>query len=201
LQDAGHGDQILLSQVSEGLLGGQLPAGVTLRDLGRYQIKDFPTAERVYQVVAPGLLDRFPPLRAAGGRRTNLPRQTTSFVGRERELEAGKQLLGGARLVTLTGPGGTGKTRLALQVAAELLEDYRNGVWLVELAPLGDETMVLPAIAKVFALQSGPGRSLESVLADFLRSKELLLLLDNCEHLIEACARIAEKLLEGVGVL
>lgn len=130
-----------------------------------------------------------------------MPRQTTSFVGRERELEAGKQLLGGARLVTLTGPGGTGKTRLALQVAAELLEDYRNGVWLVELAPLGDETMVLPAIAKVFALQSGPGRSLESVLADFLRSKELLLLLDNCEHLIEACARIAEKLLEGVGVL
>ncbi|UCG23721.1 MAG: adenylate/guanylate cyclase domain-containing protein [Chloroflexota bacterium] len=201
LQDAGHGGQILLSQVSAGLIAGQLPEGITLRDLGRYRIKDFPAPERVYQVVAPGLPDRFPPLRAPGGRRTNLPMQTTSFVGRERELEAGKRLLADGRLATFTGPGGTGKTRLALQVAGGLLEDYRDGVWLVELAPLGDEAMVLPALAKAFVLQPGPGRPLEAALADFLRGKELLLLLDNCEHLIEECARVAEKLLAGAAGL
>jgi predicted ATPase/class 3 adenylate cyclase len=197
LQEAGHGGQILLSQTAVGLVGDQLPDGVALRDLGRYQIKDYPLPERVYQVLAPDLPGRFPPLRALGGRRTNLPRQKTSFVGRERQLKAAQELLEEARLVTLTGPGGTGKTRLALQVAGDALDDYRDGVWLVELAPLSDEALVLPTIARVFALQPSPGRSLEAVLADFLRGKELLLLLDNCEHLIETCAAVSETLLDG----
>ena len=201
LQDAGHGGQILLSVASAGLIAGQLPDDFTLRDLGRFQIKDFPAPEQVYQVIAPGLPDRFPPLRAPGGRRTNLPRQATSFVGRERELEAGKRLLEEARLVTFTGPGGTGKTRLALQVGGELLDSYRDGIWLAELAPLGDETMVLLAIAQVFALQTSPGRPLEAALADFLRGKELLLLLDNCEHLIGECARVAEQMLASAAGL
>ena len=109
LQDSGHGGQILLSQVSVGLISSQLPAGISLEDLGRHQIKDFPAPERVYQVMAAGLPGRFPPLRASGGRRTNLPTPATSFVGRERELNAAKQLLEQGRLVTLTGPGGTGR--------------------------------------------------------------------------------------------
>ena len=147
--------------------------------------------------MAAELPNRFPPLRASGGRRTNLSPQTTSFVGREREMKAAKQLLEHERLVTLTGPGGTGKTRLALQIAGEVSGNYRDGVWLVELAALSDEAMVLPAIAEVFALQTGPGRSLEAVLADFLRGKDMLLLLDNCEHLIETCAALSETLLAG----
>lgn len=196
LQDAGHGGQILLSQASSNLLGDQLPTGITLRSLGRYQIQDFPTLERVYQVVAPGLRDNFPPLRAPGGRRTNLPASKTSFVGRDRELALLKQMLVEGRLVTLTGPGGTGKTRLALQAAANETDSYRDGVWLVELAPLAEESMVLPAIAKVFSLQPDPQRSLETMLSDFLRDKKLLLLLDNCEHLIEACATVAGDLLD-----
>jgi predicted ATPase/class 3 adenylate cyclase len=197
LQDAGHGSQILLSQVSATLIDGQLPVGISLLDLGRHQIKDFPAPERVYQVLAPELPNHFPPLRASGRRRTNLPTQTTGFVGREREIKAAKQMLEQARLVTLTGPGGTGKTRLALQVARKVFDRYRDGVWLVELAPLTEETMVLPAIAKVFALQPDPARSLETVMADFLRDKKMLMLLDNCEHLIETCARVADELLGG----
>lgn len=197
LQDAGHGSQILLSQVSATLIDGQLPVGISLLDLGRHQIKDFPAPERVYQVLAPELPNHFPPLRASGRRRTNLPTQTTGFVGREREIKAAKQMLEQARLVTLTGPGGTGKTRLALQVARKVFDRYRDGVWLVELAPLTEEAMVLPAIAKVFALQPDPGRSLETVMADFLRDKKMLMLLDNCEHLIETCARVADELLGG----
>ena len=117
LQDTGHGGQILLSQASAGLIDGHLPPDVTILDLGRHQIKDFPTPERVYQILAPGLPDRFPPLRASGGNRTNLSTPTTTFIGREREIKAAKQLLEQGRLVTLTGPGGTGKTRLALQMA------------------------------------------------------------------------------------
>jgi predicted ATPase/class 3 adenylate cyclase len=197
LHDAGHGGQILLSQVSVGLIDGHLPEDVSLRDLGRHQIKDFPAPERVYQVLARELPERFPPLRASGGPRTNLPRQKSSFVGREPQLKAAHRLLERARLVTLTGPGGTGKTRLALQVARELSDDYRDGVWWVELAPLADEAMVLPAIAGVFVLQPRPGQALETALADFLRSKEMLLLLDNCEHLIERCAAVSETLLDG----
>ena len=201
LQDTGHGGQILLSQVSVGLLGGQFPTGVSLLDLGRHQIKDFPGPERIFQIQAPGLPDRFPPLRVSGGRKTNLSAPTTNFVGREREMKAVEQLLEQGRLVTLTGPGGTGKTRLALQVAAEISDIFRDGVWLVELAPLTAEAMVLPAIAKVFALQPDLRRSLKTVLTDFMHDKNLLLLLDNCEHLIQTCAHLAGELLEGAADL
>jgi predicted ATPase/class 3 adenylate cyclase len=197
LEDAGHGGQILLSQVSAGLLGSELPAGIALLDLGPHLIRDFPARERVYQVLAPELQHDFPPLRTLGGPRTNLPPQATTFVGRQRELESTKQLLEQARLVTLTGPGGTGKTRLALQAAEELAGGFRDGVWLVELAPLTEEALVLPTIAKVFALQPEPWRSLEEELANFLRDKKLLLLLDNCEHLIDYCATLASQLLNG----
>ncbi|MGD8585080.1 MAG: adenylate/guanylate cyclase domain-containing protein [Chloroflexota bacterium] len=197
LQDAAHGGQILLSQVSAGLLGDELPAGISLLDLGRHQIRDFPAEERVYQVLAPELPDSFPPLRALGGPRTNLPPQATSFVGRQQELRSARQLLEQARLVTLTGPGGTGKTRLSLQVAEELSGRFRDGVWLVELAPLTEGALVLPTVAKIFALQPEPWRPLAAVLADFLRDKKMLLLLDNCEHLIETCATLASEFLTG----
>lgn len=196
LQEGGHGGQILLSSVSAGLINDQVPEGISLLDLGRYQFKDFPAPERVYQILAPGLRDRFPPLLGSGGIRTNLSAPTTVFIGREREIQETLQLLEQGRLVTLTGPGGTGKTRLAQEAARLETANFRDGVWLVELAPLTAEEMVLPAVAKVFALQPLPGQLLEPVLADFFRDKKMLLLLDNCEHLIQACAAAASGFLQ-----
>ena len=143
----------------------------------------------------------FPPLRTYEGPRTNLIAQLTSFVGREKEMETAQKLLEHGHLVTLTGPGGTGKTGLALQVAGQVSDKFRDGVWLVELASLTTEAMVLPAVAQVFALQPVQGRSLEKVVADFFRDKSMLLLLDNCEHLIQACAALATELLEGAAGL
>jgi predicted ATPase/DNA-binding SARP family transcriptional activator len=128
---------------------------------------------------------------------TNLPVQLTSFVGRERELAELKPLLQTTRLLTLTGPGGTGKTRLALRLAAEVLETYAAGVWLVELAPLADPTLVAHTMATTLGVREQPGRPLLDALLDYLRAKRLLLLLDNCEHLIETCAHLAETLLRG----
>jgi predicted ATPase/DNA-binding XRE family transcriptional regulator len=132
--------------------------------------------------------------------RHNLPLQLTSFIGREKEIaEIGRVLSqrSGVRLLTLTGPGGTGKTRLALQVAADLVADVRDGVWLIELAPLADPALVSQTVAAVLGLREVPGRRVSDALVDYLRSKQLLLVLDNCEHLIQACAELAEKLLNA----
>ena len=128
-------------------------------------------------------------------RRHNLPAQLTSFVGRQREIEEIRPLLGSTRLLTLTGAGGCGKTRLALQVAAELIDDFRDGVWLVDLAPLSDPDLVTPSVASVFKVQDGPSRPLAEGVCNYLRSRQVLLVMDNCEHLIAACARLAEILL------
>jgi predicted ATPase/class 3 adenylate cyclase len=197
LMAIGHGGQVLVSAATCALVADALPADAQLIDLGEHRLRDLDRPEHVYQLAATGLRREFPALRAAGEHPTNLRPQATSFVGREREQADLGRLLATSRLVTLVGVGGTGKTRLELQVAGEALERYRDGAWLVELAPLSDPELVDGEIGRTLGVQPQPGRApIESVL-DYLRAKELLLLLDNCEHLIEAAATSAERLLGG----
>jgi predicted ATPase/class 3 adenylate cyclase len=201
---AGHGGQILLSAAAEQLLRGALPAGATLRDMGERRLKDLIRAERVYQLVASGLPADFPPLKTLDGRAQNLPIQATSFVGREREMEEIKHSLESSRLVTLTGPGGAGKTRLSLQVGADLVDGFADGVWFVELAALGDARLVAQAAATVLGVKDEPDEPLLDTLVKNIRDRELLLILDNCEHLVLACAELGDALLAscpGVRIL
>jgi predicted ATPase/class 3 adenylate cyclase len=192
LMAAGHGGQILVSAATAALL--QKSHG-QLIDLGEHRLRDLATAEHVYQLAGRGLPSQFPPISSLAAYAHNLPAQVTSFVGREREMAEVKHLLSTTRLLTLTGPGGTGKTRLALQVAANLLDHYAGGAWLVELASLSDPALLTQVVAAALRVHDQPGRPLDEVLVDYLRDKRLLLLLDNCEHLVDACARLADHLL------
>src|SRR5919106_648528 len=140
---AGHGGQVLLSSTSRALVEAALPEGVVLRDLGEHRLKDLPRPERLFQAVAPDLPSDFPPPRAVQAERPGLPRQLTTFVGRERERREVKEVLAGTRLLTLTGPGGTGKTRLAIQVASEVSESFEDGAFFVALAPITDPELVV----------------------------------------------------------
>ena len=189
------GGQVLLSHTTAELVRSELPAAVTLRDMGEHRLKGFAQPEQLWQLVAPDLTAEFPPLKSLTTVPNNLPLQLTSFIGREKEIAEIKELLNSARLVTLTGSGGTGKTRLSQEIGAELLPAFANGVWLIELAPLRDESQIIPALAQVFGLQALPFNPLANIVTDYLRDKKLLLILDNCEHLIAACARIADDLL------
>jgi len=193
----GHGGQVLVSGVSATMLDAGLPPTASLIDLGEHRLRDLAHAEHVFQLAAPGLSREFPALRSAAERPTNLPLQVTSFVGRERELHDVRRLLGVGRLVTLVGVGGTGKTRLMLQAATEDVERHADGVWLVELAPVRDPALVVQEVASALGVREQPGLPLIGVVTDYLRAKGLLLLLDNCEHLIAAAADLAQALLAG----
>ena len=193
---AGWGGQILLSQDTYALIEHDLPAGVSARNLGEHRLKDLQRREQIYEILHPDLPADFPPLRSLDTLPNNLPHQLTSFIGREREMAEVKHLLTSTRLLTLTGPGGCGKTRLALQVGANLLEEFANGVWLVEPAAVNDPTLVPQAVASTWSLREEPGRALLATLGDYLKRKHMLLLLDNCEHLLVACADLAASLLE-----
>jgi predicted ATPase len=197
LMSTAYGGQILLSQATEALLRDSLPPGVTLRDLGGHRLKDFERAEQIFQVVAADVPAEFPPLKSLSALPTNLPTQLTSFIGREHELSEIKQLLTTTHLLTVTGPGGTGKTRLSLQLAADVLEAFSDGVWLVELAPLADPTLVTQTIASTLGVREQPGRTILDALLNYVRTKTMLLILDNCEHLIETCAHLADSLLRA----
>jgi len=194
---AAHGGQILLSRSTQALVGDNLPPAVWLRDLGPHRLKDLEQSEKIFQVLAPDLPVDFPPLRSLDAFTNNLPRQLTSFIGRRRELAEVKHLLAAARMVTLTGAGGAGKTRLALQVGAEVLEGYPDGVWLVELAALSDSALVAQRVASALEVREVPGFPILETLQNSLEQKRLLLVLDNCEHLVEACARLTEVLLQA----
>jgi predicted ATPase/class 3 adenylate cyclase len=194
---AGHGGQILLSQATYELVRDELPEGVALRDLGEHRLKDLQRPEQVYQLLHPELPAGFPPLRSLEVRSRHLPVQLTSFIGREREMNELKRLLATHRLVTLTGTGGCGKTRLAIQVAADLLEEYADGVWVVELEALVEPALVLQEIAQTLGVREEPGRTLLDTLSDRLRSRQMLLVLDNCEHLVTSCAAVADALLRS----
>jgi predicted ATPase/class 3 adenylate cyclase len=197
LLSTGFGGQILLSLTTAELVRDHLPEGASLQDLGEHRLKDLVRPEQIFQLTVPDLPSRFPSLKSLDTLPNNLPVQLTSFVGREREMEEVKRLLSQARLVTLLGPGGTGKTRLSLQVAAELLDAFADGVWLVELAPLADPQLVPQTVATVLGVREEPGQPLLTTLATHLRDKQALLVLDNCEHLVAASAQAAEALLRG----
>ncbi len=193
---AGHGGQVLLSEATRALVAHDLPAGVMLRDLGEHQLKDLPRAERICQLVIPDLPADFPALRSQDARPTNLPEQPTPLIGRERDSEVLRDLLGRAdvRLVTLTGSGGTGKTRLGLQVATELLDRFADGAFVVALAPIRDPELVASTIAETLGVRETSARPLRESLAEFLRSRQMLLLLDNFEQVIAAAPLVAELL-------
>jgi predicted ATPase len=164
-------------------------------DLGQHQLKGLSKPEHIYQVGMPGLQQEFTALKSQTHATNNLPTQLTSFVGRERELAESKSRLAGARLLTLIGPGGTGKTRLSIQLGLQLIPNFKDGVWLVEFAPLSDPSLIIQTIASVFDIGEAPGVPLKTLLHDFLREKQLLLILDNCEHLVEASAKVVDELL------
>jgi predicted ATPase/class 3 adenylate cyclase len=190
----GHGGQVLCSQVTADLVGNALPAGVALRDLGEHRLRDLTTAVHVFQVVGPGLRAEFPPLRSLDTLPGNLPRQMTSFVGRERELKRLVALVHGRPLVTLTGVGGVGKTRLAVQVAAEVAADFTDGAWLCELAPVTDPGAVWEALAATLGVAPVRGLSLGDVVVEYLAPRRLVLVLDNCEHLLSAVAIVVSTI-------
>jgi predicted ATPase/class 3 adenylate cyclase/Tfp pilus assembly protein PilF len=194
---AAHGDQILVSQETGRVVEAELPPEASLRDLGSHLLKDLQQPEKVFQVLHPALPADFPPLKSLDEFANNLPRQLTSFIGREREIAQVKRLLRTTCLLTVTGTGGAGKTRLALQIAREVLEEYPDGVWLVELAALTDPSLVPQTVAKSLRVREVPGRPVEETLLHYLQRKRLLLVLDNCEHLITACARLAEAILRS----
>ena len=193
----GWGGQILVSGITHDILDNDLPGDVVLRDLGEHRLKDLQRPERIYQALHPDLPVDFPTLRSLERYPHNLPYQLTSFIGRQREMVEVKRLLTTTRLLTLTGSGGCGKTRLALQVAADLVETYADGVWLVELAPVSDPALVAQTVAAALGVREQPGRPILATLATHLQPKRLLLVLDNCEHLIHACAELAEDLLKA----
>lgn len=198
IMDAGHGGQVLLSRTTYDLTRGDLPPQAGLVDMGECTLKDFLHPEQLYQLTAADLPSEFPPLKTLDFANHNLPAQLTSFVGREKEIQEINRLVAEHRLVTLTGSGGAGKTRLALQVAGELLRNFAGGVWFAELAPLTDPEMVVQTLLSMFKLRDEDRRRTPlEILQDHLRPKTALLILDNCEHLIEACARLSESLLRA----
>ncbi len=197
LMSIGHGGQVLISASTAELSRDFLPAEITLLDLGEHRLKDLNRPEHIFQLAHPSLPSEFPPVKSLDAYPNNLPTQLTSFIGREREINETRQLLSTARLVTLTGSGGTGKTRLAQQVAADVLPTFTDGVWQVELAPVSDPDQVLPSLAAVLKLQPMSGASLVDLVTDTLHNKHMLILMDNCEHLVEACAALADHLLRA----
>jgi predicted ATPase/class 3 adenylate cyclase len=200
---AAHGGQVLLSEATRALVRHDLPDGVTLRDLGEHRLKDIAHPERLFDLVIDGLPSDFDPIRSLGARPNNLPLQLTSFVGRTDEIARVVQLLDDHRLVTLTGPGGAGKTRLALEVAADVLSSFEDGVYFVDLAPISDHAQVPSALAQVLGMREQPGREPIDTLVDGLAAQDVLLVLDNLEHLLPA-AWVVERLLgaaSGVRIL
>jgi len=194
---AAHGGQVLLSQAVAALIRDRLPAGVALRDLGSVRLRDLSSPEQVFQVVHPRLRADFPALRSLEATPNNLPRQLTSFIGRERELAEVKNLLATTRLLTLHGVGGIGKTRLSLQVAADVMDDYPDGEWLVELAPIADPQLVAQAVASVLGVKEEAGHPVTEALERYVKDRQLLIILDNCEHVVHACAELAQQLLQS----
>lgn len=193
---AGHGGQVLLSQTTRDLAEYALPQRTTLRDVGAHRLKDLQHAEHLYQLLLPGLPTIFPPLRTLDARPHNLPIQPTPLLGREEPLAAVCTLLRreDVRLVTLTGPGGIGKTRLAIQIAAEVLDDFPDGVWFVRLSRLVDPTLVAPTIAQTLDVKEVWGQPIAQTLADYLHDKHLLVVLDNFEQVVAAATDVAALL-------
>lgn len=201
IMSVAHGGQILISQSTFDLVRDRLPENVQLIDMGEYRLKDVFLPEHLHQLFAPDLPSKFPPLKAIENTSHNLPTQLTSFIGREQELEEITKLLSTSRLVTLTGSGGVGKTRLAIQAANKLVDTFRDGVFWVALADLSYENLVPQAIAESLNVREVSSEPLIQTLKSYLKSRDLLLVIDNCEHLIKACAQYIEQLLTACPTL
>jgi predicted ATPase/class 3 adenylate cyclase len=194
IASAGHGGQVLVSDTVRTLVHRALPISVTLRDLGEHRLKDLADREHLYQVVVPDLPGEFPPPRSLDARPHNLPVQLTEFIGRKSELATIQALLAGARLLTLTGPGGTGKTRLALRTAAEALGDFSDGASFVSLAPIRDPQLLASSVAQTLDVSESPGRAVLDAVKEHLADKQMLLVLDNFEQILPAASQVAELL-------
>ncbi|PYS18419.1 MAG: hypothetical protein DMG11_33380 [Acidobacteria bacterium] len=193
---AAHGGQIVLSKIAADQIGDALPAPAKLTDLGEHRLRDLVHPEHIFQYSEPGLSEEFPLLRSLSAFANNLPEQLTTFIGRETEMAEVKHLLSRSRLLTLSGSGGSGKTRLALQAAAESVDRFTNGVWFVDVATVLEPDLLPSAVAAALRLREQSGQTMFDTLAGFLRGKRLLLILDNCEQIVSACAALAEKLLK-----
>lgn len=191
LRELAHGGQVVLSRVVQVLIGDLLPPGAWLTDLGTHQLRDLPQPEHVLQLCHPGLRSEFPPLRTTKvAHSQHLPVQLTNFIGRRDELPELRRLLDGNRVVTLTGAGGVGKTRLAIEVASRSADVFGNEVWYVDLAPITDPELVAVTVARALGLADRPGLSTMNALQKFVGERRILVLLDNCEHLIDAVAAV-----------
>jgi predicted ATPase/class 3 adenylate cyclase len=194
LMTAAHGGQVVISGATESLVRQQLPDGMQLVDLGEHRLRDLGRPTRIFQLICDGDREDFPPLRTLDSFPGNLPAQVSSFIGRQADVARVTAALGTSRVVTVTGVGGVGKTRLALHVAADVLPRYRDGSWLVEFAPVRDPESVVDAVAAVFRLTTRSVQTLEESLLEMLDSKQLVLVLDNCEHVISEVARLVTRI-------
>ncbi len=192
---AGHGGQVLVSAETFALVGRRLSSGVSMRDLGDHRLKDLPQAEHLFQIVISGLEDDFPALTSESGRPHNLPATLNAFVGRSQELPMISERLSDTRLITLVGPGGTGKTRLAIEVGTTTLDRFTDGVWFAQFASISDSEGVQQSLASALRLRERPGAALVDTITDHLAQKSMLIIFDNCEHLLAACAELADRLL------
>ena len=199
--DVGHGGQILISRTTSDLLQGEPSADIALKDLGMHRLKDLHRPEQIFQILHPDLRAEFPRLLSLDLVPNNLPYQLTTFIGREQQIEEVRRHLAADRLVTLTGPGGGGKSRLAIQVAAQSVDSFPEGAWLVELDTLRDPELVPQAVASTLGIREQPGHTLTTALVERLAGRRLLLVLDNCEHLLGACAELADVLLKACPLL
>jgi len=196
IMSAAYGGQVLVSQETKDLVDHQLSPDISLLDLGEHRLKGMSIPEHLFQVCAIGWDAQFPPLASSKERPNNLPRQLNPFIGRENDISQVQALLRSHPMVTLTGSGGVGKTRLSIQVAENLLEQYEDGIWYVELASLTDPDLFSQTVALTLGLREEGGNTYEGLLERYLKSRQALLILDNCEHLITASARLAKRLLQ-----
>ncbi len=194
---AGHGGQILVSESARTLIGGGMPAGIALHDLGEHRLRGLESPERLYQVTGEGLRSEFPPVRSLETLPNNLPRQLSSFVGRDEEILEAEERLREATTLTLTGPGGVGKTRLALEIGAHLVDLFEGGVWLVELASVSEGPLVVEAVGSALRVKQRPGTAPMAAVIEAIGDKPVLLILDNCEHLLDTVVEVADELLRS----
>ena len=191
---AAHGGQVVLSAATHALAERATPEAISFRDLGEHRLRDLPDPERLFQLVAEGLRAEFPPIRSVDASPNNLPTPLTTFVGRRRELRDIEEAVRDARIVTLTGPGGAGKTRLAIEAARELLPEFEHGAFFVALASITDAGLVMPAVAEILGLREAGGRTLVEQVTEHVRDRELLLVLDNLEQVVESAGDIGQLL-------
>jgi class 3 adenylate cyclase len=198
LRDLAHGGQTVLSNTTSDLVTDRLPADAWLADLGSHPVRDLPRPEHVMQLCHPEIRNEFPPLRTPKAARShNLPAQLTNFVGRRSEMDEIRRRLRENRLVTLTGAGGAGKTRLAIEVAGQLTTEFDDGVRFVELAPISDPDLVPVALLRTLGLRDEPGRASVGTVTQFIGDREVLIVLDNCEQVLDAVAEMTTNLLSA----